>query len=1036
MHRLLPLSRLAVWLLLFATVVPARAAFDLFAPTNLVAWCIVPFDSQKRGPEERAAMLERLGVSRFAYDWRSEHVPTFDAEVVALAKHRIELRAWWFPAELNAEAKAILDTLRRDQLHPELWIMLVDPAPKGDQAAKVEAAARQLKPIAEAAAELGSTIGLYNHGGWFGEPENELLVKARLAELGSTNVGLVYNLHHGHSHLDRLPALLKSIAPQLLCLNLNGMVRDGDQHGKMIVPFGQGDDDLAILRAVRDSGYQGPIGVLGHTDEDAEVKLTKDLAGLKQVAARLAAESTTSAGIPKISGRDAASQTEADWVDSRWQKTDVGPFLASNLPLPEGTIAKGLSIKVGQNDAGTVAYDTANGALRAAWTGGFLEFDPGRFGLIGAPKPAGTIAFTALPDAAWPGQEFRFVGIHRGNGRIVLESRVNGHRVLEFPWLEQPSAGPVFTRTFWVDAHAEPLSLLASGHLRGTNITNHAFQTQHGDDVRERRSITDSRNGDEVSALSVTSTEATSTSNRISAKGGTTEITLPPSTSPQIFTFRIWRGQAKQFGAFSNWTAHAEETVDFDAYLKPSSARWPELETVGVRAPDSDILAVDTLTMPYDNPWNALLLAAGVDFGTRGEAYVCTIHGDVWRVTGIDDSLRQLHWKRYATGLFQALGLKVVDGQVLVLGRDRITRLHDEDGDGEADFYENFHDAIATSTGGHDYVTCLETDAAGNLYYVDPKGVHRVSPDGRTQTTLASGWRNPNGLGVRADGLVTVAPQQGEWTPSSQISQVREGGYYGYPGPKVTAENPLGYDAPLCWIPHRADNSSGSQVWLPSRKPGLPPGNSDSLRLEDSPLGGQMLHLLWGRCGLMLVLRDTDSSVEQGAVFTLPAKFLSGPNRATFNPRDSALYVAGSTGWQTSAARDGALQRVRWTGKTATLPVAWHVLPNGLSLTFSQPLDRTTAEDVGSYGVKRWNYRYAAQYGSKDWSVTDPTKEGRDEVPVKSAKLQPDGRTVVLDLGPMSPVMQMEVQWNLDTAAGKTSRSQLWLTVNAVPNNP
>ena len=25
------------------------------------------------------------------------------------------------------------------------------------------------------------------------------------------------------------------------------------------------------------------------------------------------------------------------------------------------------------------------------------------------------------------------------------------------------------------------------------------------------------------------------------------------------------------------------------------------------------------------------------------------------------------------------------------LGRDQITRLHDENGDGEADFYENFH---------------------------------------------------------------------------------------------------------------------------------------------------------------------------------------------------------------------------------------------------------------------------------------------------------------------------------------------------------
>ena len=53
----------------------------LFAQTNLVAWCIVPFDSKKRGPEERAAMLEWLGFSLFAYDYRAEHIPTFDAEM-------------------------------------------------------------------------------------------------------------------------------------------------------------------------------------------------------------------------------------------------------------------------------------------------------------------------------------------------------------------------------------------------------------------------------------------------------------------------------------------------------------------------------------------------------------------------------------------------------------------------------------------------------------------------------------------------------------------------------------------------------------------------------------------------------------------------------------------------------------------------------------------------------------------------------------------------------------------------------------------
>ncbi len=35
-----------------------------FAQSNLVAWCIVPFDAKERSPEERAQMLNDLGILR------------------------------------------------------------------------------------------------------------------------------------------------------------------------------------------------------------------------------------------------------------------------------------------------------------------------------------------------------------------------------------------------------------------------------------------------------------------------------------------------------------------------------------------------------------------------------------------------------------------------------------------------------------------------------------------------------------------------------------------------------------------------------------------------------------------------------------------------------------------------------------------------------------------------------------------------------------------------------------------------------------
>ena len=83
----------------------------MFARENLVAWCIVPFDAGRRTPEARAAMLAALGVRRFAYDWRAEHLPTLGRELAALKEHRIELTGFWFPGAMNKDARLILDTL-------------------------------------------------------------------------------------------------------------------------------------------------------------------------------------------------------------------------------------------------------------------------------------------------------------------------------------------------------------------------------------------------------------------------------------------------------------------------------------------------------------------------------------------------------------------------------------------------------------------------------------------------------------------------------------------------------------------------------------------------------------------------------------------------------------------------------------------------------------------------------------------------------------------------------------------------------------
>lgn len=261
--------------------------YNLFARTNLVAWCIVPFDGKKRGPEERAAMLEKLGFTQFAYDYRAEHVPTFDAEMDALQRHHIHLLAWWFPTQMNDEARLILDVLQRHQLRGvQLWVMGGGEPTHSDaeQKARVESEAVRIKPIAEAAAKLGSMVGLYNHGNWFGEPENQLAILEKLRTEGTTNIGIVYNLHHGHGQVERFPELLAKMKPYLLAVNLNGMSHDPKQE---ILPLGQGEMDARLLRQLRDSGWRGRVGILNHTDEDAETRLALNLAGLEKLSSEL-----------------------------------------------------------------------------------------------------------------------------------------------------------------------------------------------------------------------------------------------------------------------------------------------------------------------------------------------------------------------------------------------------------------------------------------------------------------------------------------------------------------------------------------------------------------------------------------------------------------------------------------------------------------------------------------------------------------------------------------------------------------------------
>lgn len=257
---------------------------DIYGRDNLIAWCIVPFDSKNRGPIERAEMLNKLGINKLAYDWREKHIPTFDAEIEALKTHQITLQAFWLHSgpdpEKDKNLATILDVLKRNKVKTQLWLMVtgIKDLDGMTQQEKVKAHSKPIAYIAEKAAEIDCTVGLYNHGGWYGEPENQIEI---INYLKKPNIGIVYNFHHAEEQIDRFPKFFPEMLTYLLAVNLSGLKKGNPVK---VVPIGQGDAETGMIRIVKNSKYHGPIGIINEeTAPDAEVGLTMNMDGLKKI---------------------------------------------------------------------------------------------------------------------------------------------------------------------------------------------------------------------------------------------------------------------------------------------------------------------------------------------------------------------------------------------------------------------------------------------------------------------------------------------------------------------------------------------------------------------------------------------------------------------------------------------------------------------------------------------------------------------------------------------------------------------------------
>ena len=518
----------------------------------------------------------------------------------------------------------------------------------------------------------------------------------------------------------------------------------------------------------------------------------------------------------------------------------------------------------------------------------------------------------------------------------------------------------------------------------------------------------------------------------------------------QKFTVVIWSGAAGDSGKFAGFLKAEPKMLD---YAKGGPAHWPQtFVTNGVlntsSTPDG-AYTTDTVTAPEKNPWNRRVRFGGMDFFSDGtRAALCTHDGDIWIVSGINDKLDRLEWRRFASGQYETLGLVIVDDVIYTSGRDQITRYHDLNKDGSADYYENFNNEIMSTEGFHEFVFDLQTDKAGNFYFAKANPVNsggggfgnqkaspgngtvcahsgclfKVSRDGKKFEIIARGLRAPNGIGVRADGQVTTSDNEGTWVPTTPLNWiVKAGQFSGVSNRLTTAETAAGWVPPLCWLSKQDyDNSGGGQIWVTSEKWG--------------PFQGELLHESYGKSSLFLVLdQQLAGGQMQGGVVKFPLKFTSSVMRAKFNKKDGQLYIAGLSEWQSNAARITGFDRVRYTGKPVYSVRDLKVTKRGLELTFTQPLATDSAADLQNFSGKRWNYLRAENYGSPEFSVTDPKKKGRDLLDITGSKLSADGKTVTLEIADLKPVMQQSIRFNLKAADGTAIAQEIQHTIHAIP---
>ena len=280
------LKRLLLCFLFLSTIVACQQKDNSISIEDTFPWCIVAFDSLERTPTERIKMITEFGFKNYAYDWRDKHLVDSKNELILAQENGIEILSVWVwmnPKQdsvhkLSPANEKMFQIVEELNLKTTFWVGL-SPSyfKKTTHEESLELGTNLIQLVAKKADSINCKVALYNHKGWFGNPLNQIEIIKALPEY---DLSLVYNFHHAHQDIDTFSEIAPKIQPYLSAVNLNGMEKDGEK----ILTIGDGDYEKVMIKSLKEVGFKGPWGILGHiAEKDVEKVLKDNLAGLKHI---------------------------------------------------------------------------------------------------------------------------------------------------------------------------------------------------------------------------------------------------------------------------------------------------------------------------------------------------------------------------------------------------------------------------------------------------------------------------------------------------------------------------------------------------------------------------------------------------------------------------------------------------------------------------------------------------------------------------------------------------------------------------------